>query len=157
MFLLKVIECLDGAGIKYAVAGGFAVALHGAVRGTLDVDLVIRHTEKDFVGAERALKDLGLASSLPVSATQIFQFRKEYVESRNLIAWSFSNPDQSSEIVDILLTEDLRKVQVRTLKYGRHRINIISIEDLMRMKEKTGRPQDQADVQALRIIKEKKR
>jgi len=41
MFILKVCESLSNAKIKYAIVGGYAVALHGVVRGTVDVDLLI--------------------------------------------------------------------------------------------------------------------
>jgi len=41
------------------VAPADAVALHGAVRGTVDIDLVIRLREADFLRAERALISWG--------------------------------------------------------------------------------------------------
>src|SRR5258706_7452648 len=107
MLLLKVINSLDRARVPYALVGGFAVALHGAVRGTVDVDLVIRLREADFRRTERALNALGLQSRLPVTASEVFRFRDEYVRNRNLLAWTFVNPSRPSEIVDVILTEDL--------------------------------------------------
>ena len=38
-FLERVCTALKEAGVPYAVVGGHAVALHGAVRGTVDVAL----------------------------------------------------------------------------------------------------------------------
>ena len=92
MFLYRVVESLAKHKVDYALVGGFAVALHGAVRGTIDVDLVIRLQKKQFQLAEVALKDLGLISRLPVTAENVFEFREEYIQNRNLIAWSFYNP-----------------------------------------------------------------
>jgi hypothetical protein len=157
MFLLRVIQALEEYGVAYAVAGGFAVALHGAVRGTLDIDLVLAQTEKNYIQAEKSLFSLGLKPRLPVDAKLVYQFRKEYIEKRNLVAWSFFNPDRPSEIVDILITKDLRKMRTRSIPYGRFRIRILAIEALIAMKEETDRPQDQADVKALREILRKKR
>ena len=42
MLLLRVTEALRKARVAHALVGGHAVALHGAIRGTLDIDLVIR-------------------------------------------------------------------------------------------------------------------
>ena len=71
MFLLEVVEALEKAHIPFAIAGGYAVALHGAVRGTVDVDIVLRLTRSHFLAAESALKGLGLAPRLPVSAAEL--------------------------------------------------------------------------------------
>jgi hypothetical protein len=38
MFLQNVIQSLEKYHIKYALVGGYAVALHGAIRGTVDIE-----------------------------------------------------------------------------------------------------------------------
>lgn len=45
-------------GLRYAVVGGHAVALHGAVRGTVDVDIALTWTKKSLEEAERVLGEL---------------------------------------------------------------------------------------------------
>jgi hypothetical protein len=40
MFILKVVKALNAYKVHYAVVGGYAVALHGAVRGTVDLDFL---------------------------------------------------------------------------------------------------------------------
>src|SRR5436190_22910565 len=99
-FWKKVVQALQAQKIPFALAGGYAVALHGAVRGTVDVDIVLRLRKEDFISVETALKKLGLMPRLPVKAEEVFQFREEYINKRNLIAWSFVNPDHPIEIVD---------------------------------------------------------
>jgi len=153
MFVLKVVQALQKHGVDYAIAGGFAVALHGAVRGTLDVDLVVRRTEKDFARVEAALKSIGLESRVPVSAAEVVQFREEYIKNKNMMAWGFVNPHRTSEMVDVILTKDLREVKVQSIAYGKHRIRIVGILDLIRMKEESHRPQDRSDAAALREIR----
>jgi hypothetical protein len=150
MFLLRVTQALENAKVSYALVGGFAVALHGAVRGTLDVDLILRFSEKQFVAAERALVSLGLQPRLPVTAAEVFRFRDEYVRNRNLHAWTFVNPDRPSEIVDVILTQNLADVKIRRLKVQGRTVRVISAADLIRMKEQSGRPQDLEDAKALR-------
>jgi hypothetical protein len=152
MLILRVARALDRAHVPYAVVGGFAVALHGAVRGTVDVDVVIRLREADFRRTEKALVALGLQSRLPVTASEVFRFREEYVRNRNLRAWTFVNPSLPSEIVDVILTEDLAHMELKKFRIENQIVKVASVADLIRMKQDTGRPQDREDVKALKRL-----
>jgi len=152
MFLLRITQALADADIDYALVGGYAVALHGAVRGTVDIDIVIRQRREDYIGVEQALIDVGLQSRLPVSAADVFNFRKEYITKRNLLAWSFYNPSNPAELVDVIINEDLGNFKTSTIRIQGERVVIISRDDLIALKEKSGRPQDLEDVRALRRI-----
>lgn len=156
MFFDKLIQTLSDHKIRYALAGGFAVALHGAVRGTVDVDLVIQLSLESFEKIEKVLLKLNLHPRLPVKAQEVFTFRDEYIQNKNLIAWSFVNPSHPSEIVDVLIPFDLEKMKVQRLRYKNYSIPVLTKEELIQMKEKTGRPQDQEDVRALRALGGKK-
>lgn len=148
-FLSRVSGALEAAGVRYALVGGYAVALHGAVRGTVDIDFLLRWSLRDLEAAEAALVSIGLASRLPVTAADVFRFRDEYRRNRNLIAWNFYNPEDLSEQVDILINEDLagkRRIRVETA-FGP--VQLLSRKDLIAMKKASGRPQDLADVEAL--------
>ncbi len=152
MLLTRLIQALTTRNIPYALVGGYAVALHGAVRGTVDIDLVIQFKEGDFIETEQALHELGLESRLPLHGAQVYKFRKEYLENRNLIAWNFYNPKKPSEQVDIILTQNLSAIQVVTVQFHSFKIKIASIPDLIKMKQASGRPQDLADVESLREL-----
>ena len=147
--LEKFCAALRGAGVRYAVVGGYAVALHGAVRGTVDLDVVLKWNLQSLRGAERALKGLGLVSRLPVSADDVFNFRDEYVARRNLIAWNFYNPRDLSEQVDIIINYDLSGKRTRRMDLAGGPIQVLSLPDLIAMKRNSGRPQDLEDVAAL--------
>jgi hypothetical protein len=149
MLIHRLTHAFEKAGVSFAVAGGYAVALHGAVRGTVDVDIVLKFTRRDFLAAEKVLKGLGLAPRLPVDAGQVFDFREDYIKNRNLIAWSFYNPADPSEIVDVIITQDLGGMKIERIKVGKDAIPVVSRRDLIAMKKKSGRPQDLADVAAL--------
>ena len=45
--LLRVCALLNAAGARYLIAGGYACILHGIVRTTEDVDLLIEPTEEN--------------------------------------------------------------------------------------------------------------
>jgi len=154
MFLFRVCDALSAAGVPYAIAGGYAVALHGAVRGTVDVDLVIRLEEASFTKAEAALLALGLQPRLPVTAAEVFRFREEYIANRNLLAWSFVNPSNPAELVDVLIAEDLAQCKpVKVMLKGRA-LPVVSKRDLIRMKTRSGRPQDLEDIAALKRLEQ---
>lgn len=149
MFVRDVIHSLRSRRVRYALVGGYAVALHGAVRGTVDVDIVIALDRPTFERAEAALRAIGLESRLPVTAAEVFEFREEYIERRNLRAWSFTNPDNPLEVVDILITEDAAAIDTVVKRAFGMSIKVAAIPALIAIKEKSGRPQDLEDIKAL--------
>lgn len=148
-FLSRVCRALADRRLRYAVVGGHAVALHGAVRGTVDIDIVLTWNLRSLRAAERALNDLGLVSRLPVGAEEVFRFRDEYVHNRNLIAWNFYNPQDLTEQVDIVITYDLKGKRRRRLETADGPVHILGRKDLISMKRNSGRPQDLEDAEAL--------
>lgn len=153
MFLLEVTKVLHDFKVPYALVGGWAVALHGFERGTYDVDLVVTLDAKNLLHCEKALNSLGLKSRLPITAQDVAQFREEYVSNRHLIAWSFVDSNNPFRLVDVLLTENLLECEVETKVIGKQKVQLVSFDDLIRMKKKSDRPQDRADVKALLKVK----
>lgn len=153
MFLEKVIRAMQQHKVSYVLVGGYAVALHGAVRGTVDIDIVISLNKKSYQNVEKALNSIGLQSRLPVSASEVFSFREEYIQNRNLIAWSFVNFANPSEMVDIIITEDAKELK-SVLKVSEDmKIKVASINDLIRIKRKAARKQDIEDIKALEKLR----
>jgi len=147
--LEKICAALKRAGVRYAIVGGHAVALHGAVRGTVDIDVAISWSRKSLSSTEKALKEIGLVSRLPITADDIFDFRKEYIENRNLTAWNFYNPDDLSVQVDIIISYDLKGKRTKRIQLADGPIQILDLRELIKMKRESARPQDIEDVQAL--------
>jgi predicted nucleotidyltransferase len=153
MIIEKVVKSLSKHKVQYALVGGYAVALHGAVRGTVDIDFVIELNQRSYRQAEKALNSIGLKSKLPITADDVFNFREEYINNRNLIAWTFSNPDNPLEIVDIIITEDAKQMKSIIKIINGTKIKITAIDDLIKMKKKSGRKQDIEDIKALEKLK----
>lgn len=157
MDILKVVRTLADHKVRCSLVGGCAVALHGVVRGTIDLDLIIEHTPSQFKGCEAALKSIGYVSRLPVDANDVFSFKTDYIQKRNLIAWSFYSPRNPLDVVDIVITHDLRKMNSIAIKFKGESLPVLSIADLISMKKSAGRPQDLEDIKMLnRIVDEKK-
>ena len=150
MFIHDICLALDKAEIPYAIVGGYAVALHGAIRGTVDVDVVIQWSFKHLQATENVFKQMGLVSLIPISAETLFHFREEYIQNRNLIAWNFYDPSNPLNQVDIIINYDLRSAgAAKIIKTSQGMIRILSLNDLITMKKASGRPQDLEDIKAL--------
>lgn len=152
MFIQTVIRALDEHRVKYALVGGYAVALHGAIRGTVDVDIAIALNRATFKRIETDLHEIGLESRLPVTAEEVFAFREEYIQNRNLKTWSFANPRNPLEVVDILITEDAKRINTVNKRAFGMIVKVAAIADLIAIKQKAGRAQDLEDIKALRKL-----
>ena len=149
MLIAEVARALVEAGVRFGVAGGFAVALHGAVRGTIDLDLVLALDRENYEAAEAALLSLGFVARLPVQAHEIFDNRRDYIDQRNLVAWSFVDPRDPSRLVDIIITWEEPHVPTVDKMLTGEAIPVLSKDRLIEMKRRSGRPQDWADIRAL--------
>ena len=152
MFLLEVAKVLAKHNITYAIVGGYAVALHGVVRGTVDIDLAIAMDAKSFEKIEAALKEIGLESRLPLKASEVFEFRNEYATRKNLMAWSFVDPSNPLHQIDVMTLIDAKKINKIHKKIQGTSVPVASLKDLIEIKEAAGRPQDIEDVRALKSL-----
>jgi len=148
-FLERVCAAFNSAGLKYALAGGHAVALHGAVRGTVIVDFVLEWNRENLLLAEQCLGGLGLVSQLPITAETVFANRDEYIAERNLIAWPFYHAHNLYEQVDLLINYDLLAEHSDSIDLPAASVMLLNKPALIAMKRDAGRAQDIADIQAL--------
>lgn len=152
MLIIQVCQALEKAKASFAVVGGYAVALHGAVRGTVDVDIAVLWTLKNLQMVENTLISLGLVSRLPVCAEDVFLYRDEYIKNRHLTAWNFYDPANPANQVDIVINYDLEGARTETIKTKSGKIRILSRKDLIAMKRASGSPQDLEDAKALEEV-----
>lgn len=150
MFVMDVVAEFSRRKIKFALVGGYALALHGIVRATMDVDLVLGLSSKSLHEAESALKALGLTSRIPVKASDIAEFRTEYIKNRNLLAWSFVDFNDPTRQVDLLIVLGIEEIKVEKVSFGGKTIPVASLEDLLKMKLSANRPEDQNDISKIR-------
>ncbi len=150
MLLYEMVDALQTKKVKFAIVGGYALALQGLVRSTVDIDIVLSLKLEDFKNAEMALKEIGLVSRIPVRAQDIISMREEFIEKKNLIAWSFVDFANPSRQIDIIITEDLKNLKIQSISVGSRKIPVATLEELLRMKTVSGRPQDLVDVENIR-------
>lgn len=54
----RILRCLNDHGVRYIVVGGLAVAAHGVVRATADLDLVVERSWENAGALEEGLHEL---------------------------------------------------------------------------------------------------
>ncbi len=153
--LEAVFEALNRSGVRYLVVGGVAVVLHGHLRTTQDLDLVIQLEPDNVRRAFEALGALGFVPSapVPISAFARPEERARWVREKGLIVFSLWSRDLPGFSVDVFAEEpfDFDAVHARALRVqlDRSEAAVVAKADLIELKRKAGRPLDLDDVQAL--------
>ena len=156
--ILTVVKALRDAEVAFVVVGGVAVVIRGHPRMTVDLDLVVQLEQDNLLRAIDVLTGLGLVPRLPVAATQFAdaEIRRTWVEQRNLTVFSMHDPVDPRREVDLfadlpLPWEDL-SAESDDIDVAGVSVPVASIAHLIEMKAEAGRPQDLADIAALREL-----
>lgn len=153
--MTSVVLALQERQLPFAVVGGYAVNLHGFVRSTIDLDLLLPLEKQAYVAAEECMHRLGLECRVPVTAEQLFSDLDFYREKKNMKVWSFFNPKKPWDIVDFLLTHDLRQFNIIIKELENVKIPVIDLAGLIVLKKAAGRAQDLEDLRALENSRKK--
>lgn len=156
----SIIGALEQAGIRYVVAGGFAVNLHGFLRFTKDLDVLLDLAPDNAARAMHVLASAGLRPRLPVDMLEFANAsaREDWVQNRNMLVFQIWHPDDPLCSVDVFVRNPIafdvlweHSVQAML---GATTCRIVGVEDLIAMKAEAGRPQDLRDIEELRRILE---
>jgi hypothetical protein len=159
MKTIELLQSLADENVQYVLVGGLAVQLHGFMRATFDIDLVLAMNDGNLARFIEVAKRFGLKPGIPVpidslrNADQIDQWHRE----KGMLAFSLREPQLAGSVVDVLVRpeisfEVLMANAVRGMLYGRE-VRIASIDDLLTMKHAANRPKDLLDIAALEKIK----
>jgi predicted nucleotidyltransferase len=150
-----VLQALNQAAVRYLVVGGVAVVLHGYLRTTADLDLVVQLERENLRRAMAALKQLGYRprAPVPVEAFAEAEQRESWAQEKGLTVFSLWSPEHPALELDLFVTEpfDFEEVYGRALRVPLETTDatVISLEDLQAMKARVGRPRDLEDLKAL--------
>ena len=150
MLLYQIADIFKKNGLNYGLVGGYALALHGIVRATVDIDIVLTLRLADFQLVEKCLNELGLKSRLPIRAEDVIKMRKEFIENRNLIAWSFVDYANPIRQLDVIIIRDLKRLETTEISVAGRKIPVATLQELLKMKIAAGRPQDLVDVESIK-------
>lgn len=156
----QIFSALNDANVDYVVVGGMAVILHGYLRATADLDLVLGLAPDNCARGLAALSAIGFKPRLPIAVEEFADpaKRREWIEQRNMLVfplWDPANPLRSLDLfveVPMAFEKMLRDAEVKDI--DGIAIRIASIEHLIEMKQAAGRPRDLDDIDKLRQIRD---
>jgi hypothetical protein len=139
----RVCQALNAAGARYLVIGGIACILHGYVRATADLDVLIEPTSRN---AQRVLEGLAKTG---------YGFAREWT-ARELLARPVTviGDDPAVDVFTVAWTVKYETAvkQSTSARVEGVTIPYVGIDDLIASK-RTGRLQDAADIEVLEEIK----
>ena len=159
---LAIFKGLNEAGVDYLVIGGLAVNFYGVPRMTYDIDFAMLLDRENLLKAVRKFKDWGYKPRAPVSPEDLADdaIRDSWVRDKNMRAFTFYSESLPIGEIDIVFHLPVPYTELKEkavcLDVQGVKVPVVSIQDLIRLKLHSGREQDLADVEYLRMILERK-
>jgi len=141
--LKQLLSAFNANRVKYVVIGGYAVFLHAQPRMTKDMDVFIESSPENAFVTYEALAEFGA----PLANFTVEDFADGKTVSR------FGVPPICVEVIQRIDGVDFARVYANSVPVkidGDVSARYISAEDLIANKLASGRPQDLADVDAIR-------
>ena len=154
-----IFQILNTAGVRYVVVGGLATVLHGYARATADVDLAVDLAPEEAAKMIRALVAAGFRPQVPVVPEDFANsaVREVWLQEKHMRAFSLVDPANPMRVVDLLLKPEVLFEELfsrsQEVLLNETTIRIASLDDLITLKRRAGRPQDLADVVQLEAIR----
>lgn len=158
MLYEEIFKALNKARVKYVVAGGVAVVLHGYARFTADLDLIVYLEEKNIERFFGVVGKLGYKPRIPVTKEQFKnkENRRKWIKDKGMVVFSFFHPKEHLKNIDIFVKEPLRfdliMKKTKKISVKNFIIPLLSLEHLIKLKKKANRPQDIIDITNLKAI-----
>ncbi len=139
-----VVVALEGAGVPWAVCGGLAVNIHGHVRSTLDIDVLVPAESLEPLMA--AVGGLGFTLRAgPIPFGSGTSARRELHRASKVVG------DEVLTVDALIVTPVLEEAWAgrEILEWRGHPLPTVSRSGLIAMKRLAGRHQDLADIEKL--------
>ncbi len=160
---LRVVEALNRHDVRYVIVGGFAAVMHGNDRTTVDLDIVVDLAPEEARKPIAALLDLGMRSRVPVDPLLFADAaeRGRWAREKQMMVFTMLDPKGILPDVDLFIEPPLAFGELfgrsEILELENHATRVCSLDDLIDMKRRTGRPQDALDVENLELLRSRRR
>lgn len=158
MLYKNILKKLSDEKFEFLVVSGLAVNLHGYTRATADLDIMILLSEENIEKFVSVIKPLGYKPKVPVELEDLIneENRKKWIKDKNMKVFSVYNPKNEFEHIDILIEHslDFNEAYKNRAIYDIEGVNIpvVSVPDLIKLKEIADRIIDRNDIIALKKI-----
>lgn len=150
---LALLARLADAAVDFVVIGGIAVVAHGHIRTTRDLDITYATDRANLDALGRALVDLDARLR---GVTEVVPF---VPDGRTLRAAEILTLETTEGALDLLATPpgapaySELKQRAEVIDVDGRSVAIASLDDLLAMKRKAGRPRDLEDIEALEELR----
>jgi hypothetical protein len=158
MNISETLQELARAQVEFVLVGGVAVTLHGVVRGTMDLDIVLAMNDENLDRFIEVAKKLQMTPRIPVpldtlkNPEMIERFHKE----KRMLAFSLWPADPAGTVIDVLVrpeaSYDVLAQKAVSKQFLGTTVKVASIEHLLLMKNAANRDIDKFDIQALQAL-----
>jgi predicted nucleotidyltransferase len=162
IFYEEIFRAFQKQKVKYVLVGGVAVNLLGAMRNTADLDILVEMSDDNLKKIVQILKKQGYKVKQPVDPMKITnkKTREDWIKNKHMKAFNFYKEDELKEvdiIIDSPVSFDEAEKSTLRIKVDDLMLPVISIDNLIMMKRKTGRAVDKLDIEELEKIKKLKK
>ena len=162
IFYEEIFRAFQKHEVKYVLVGGIAVNLLGAMRSTVDLDILVEMSDDNLRKIVDILQSQGYRAKHPIDPMKLAdrKTREDWIERKHMKAFNFYKEDELKE-VDIVIEapisfEQAKKASV-PIKIDDLTLPVISIDHLIEMKRKSDRAVDKLDIEELTKIKKLKK
>lgn len=151
--LKTLLEILLKEEIDFVLVGGFAAVVHGSTLVTQDLDICAAITEEQMAKLRHALKDFHPKHRMNPKAKRSFlEYPKDFSGINNIyLETDLGVLDVMSELPPVGTFERIKNKSQLIAIYG-YKCKVISLDDLIQIKESMKRPKDQQAAIELRAI-----
>lgn len=151
----ELLTVLNRQKVRYLVVGGVAVNLYGIERMTGDFDIIIEMSPANLERFLDAAQLLKLKPSIPVKYKDItLESIAKWRREKDMIALRLIHSQNQMLILDLVFDDTVSFEEAfslrETFRIGHISFPVMSINDLIKMKQGVAREQDIADVYHLK-------
>lgn len=138
----EFIQSLNDNAVRYLVVGGYAVAFHGHPRYTKDIDIWIEMTPENAEKLIKSLEQFGFGS--------LGLKEEDFLIPDQVVQLGY--PPRRIDLISTISGVDFASCYLSRIEIDieRIKVNFISLENLKKNKQATGRHQDLADLEYLK-------
>jgi predicted nucleotidyltransferase len=144
----RFLKSLEQYQVKYLLVGGFAVAFHGYIRATEDLDLWIKDDVENIGKFKDVLKSQGVKGLDDIRSFDLIPGFTQF----NLGTAGFTIDPMKSLKAFSAYDFDKCFDRAQEGEYNAIKFKVISAPDLLQEKLATNRPKDQGDIERLKNI-----
>jgi hypothetical protein len=146
--VFRFLKSLERLNVKYLLVGGFAMAFHGYVRATHDLDLWVKDDAENIQQLKKALTENGVEGLDQMRSFEMIPgFTQFHVGDSGFVV-------EPLKSLKVLNSFDFASCYERAEsgEYNGLHFKVIHAKDLLKEKEGSNRPKDQGDIEHLRSM-----